>query len=85
LSVVYGREINGEEVTFGLSGYTMKNVFVLYDRSSKSVWYPLTETHLHATSGSLRGATIEFLAKPAPMPLGEWRTLHPDTKVLLPR
>ncbi|MCH7885530.1 MAG: DUF3179 domain-containing protein [Planctomycetes bacterium] len=82
--MVYGREIDGKVVTFGTSGYTMSNVFVLYDRETESVWYPTDEKHLEATSGARQGTRIEFLEKPTPMPLGQWRKMHPKTRVLLP-
>ena len=84
LSVVYGREIDGREVTFGTSGYTMKNTFVLYDRATGSVWYPTSSEHLEATSGTSRGTRIPFIAKPERMPLKRWKKLHPDTLVLIP-
>lgn len=82
--MVYGREFDEEPVTFGTSGYTLDNTFVLYDRASGSVWYPTDENHLEATSGVLKGKRIEFLDKPTPMSLAQWRKLHPETKVLLP-
>ncbi len=71
-------------VTFGTTGYTMNNIFVLYDRGGESVWYPTGPKHLEATSGAKRGARIEFLDNPTPMPLSEWREAHPTTTVLLP-
>ena len=84
MSVVYGREIDGKEVTFGTTGYTMNNVFVLYDRATGSVWYPTSNEYLEATSGVQRGAQIRFFEKPDPVPLSVWREAHPRTKVLLP-
>lgn len=82
--MVYGREIDGKEVTFGTTGYTMNNVFVLYDRATESVWYPASETELKATSGPRKGRAIVFVDKPEPMTLGKWRSQHPSTKILLP-
>ena len=82
--MVYGREVDGIEVTFGTTGYTMNNVFVLYDRAAESVWYPTGDKHLEATSGAKKGTRIEFLDKPTPIPLGQWRKAHPKTRVLLP-
>ncbi len=83
--MVYGREIDGSVVTFGTTGYTMNNVFVLYDRQAESIWYPTDEEHLEATSGSKKGTRIEFLDNPTPMPLRQWRKVQPTTKVLFPR
>ena len=85
MSVVYGREIDGKAVTFGTTGYTMNNVFVLYDREFESVWYLTDEKHLEATSGTKKGTRIELLMKPTPMPLGQWRKVNPKTRVLVAR
>ena len=82
--MVYSREIEGERIEFGTSGFTMDNVFVLYDRQSESVWYPLTDATMDAVSGTRKGTSIPFLAEPNPVPLSDWLKNHPNTKVLLP-
>lgn len=76
--------MDGKPVAFGTTGYTMNHIFVLYDRATGSIWYPLNREALHAVSGEKKGEKIEFLAKPDKMPLGEWRKLHPGTQVMLP-
>jgi len=81
---VYGRDLDEEPVDFGTTGYTNNNVFVLYDRKTDSVWYPLTDGTLDAVSGPKKGEKIEFIAKPKRMSLGEWKAKHPDTLVMLP-
>lgn len=68
---------------FGTSGYVYRNTFVLYDRSTESLWYPLDETRWTAIAGPRRGETIPFIEEPRPVPLGEWRRQHPNTVVLL--
>lgn len=83
LSVVYGREFDGTVTTFGTTGYTFKNTFVLYDRSTSSVWYPLSSGRFDAIGGQLRGRTIPFLAQPEKTTLKEWLTKYPDSDVLL--
>ncbi len=83
MSVVYGREIDGRETTFGTTGYTYKNTFLLYDRATESVWYPSNKGEFNAISGELKGEAIPFLAEPQVMTLAEWRELHPNTKVLI--
>ena len=85
LSVVYGREIDGELTTFGTTGYTYKNTFLLYDRATESMWYPLENGEFNALSGKLKGKTLPYLAEPEVMSLGEWRKLHPQTVVLIER
>jgi len=78
------RTLDGEPVEFGTSGYTMDRVFVLYDRKSESIWYPLTDETLDAVGGPLRGLTLPILQEPAPSTLGSWLERHPLTAVLLP-
>lgn len=81
--MVYGRQIDGTVTTFGTTGYTFNNTFVLYDRLTESVWYPMTDSGFEAIGGPASGRWIPFLAKPAVMPLSEWLEAHPDTQVLL--
>lgn len=78
------RELDGQAIEFGTTGYTMESVFVLYDRSSDSVWYPTSDEQLEAVSGPRRGESIAILDEPAPITLGEWLDLHPESTVLLP-
>lgn len=82
--MVYSRELDGQEMKFGTSGYTMDRVFVLYDRLTDSVWYPLGEGTMDAVAGELKGTAIPLLAEPTPLPLEDWLEQHPDSKVLLP-
>ena len=81
--MVYGRERNGRETTFGTTGYTYNNTFVLYDRADNSIWYPLHDDGLSAVGGESLGRKIEYLAKPDIVTLGEWRRAHPNTDVVL--
>ena len=83
LSVVYGRELDGEVTTFGTTGYTYNNTFLLYDRKSESVWYPYKSSAMNAVSGQSKGSAIPFLAEPDPLPLAEWRALHAESLVLV--
>ncbi len=78
------REINGTTIEFGTTGYTMNNTFVLYDRDTDSIWYPLTDEGMDAVAGSRKGESIEFVSKPALVSLLEWASQYPDTQVLLP-
>lgn len=68
---------------FGVSGYVHKNVFLIFDRRTESLWYPLDDTAWTAISGKRKGETIPIIEEPAPMKLGSWRKRHPDTVVLL--
>ncbi len=78
------REFDGEAVQFGTTGYTMNRIFVLYDRASDSIWYPLGDRTLDAVAGERRGDSIPFLDEPAPQPLADWLAEHPDSQILLP-
>jgi hypothetical protein len=60
-----------------------RNTFILYDRRTGSLWYPLDDGKWTAISGPRQGETIPFIEEPRPMPLGEWRSKHPGTVVLL--
>ncbi len=81
--MVYGREWKGRATTFGTTGYTYNNTFVLYDRASQSLWYPMDDGAFTAISGPRKSEKLPFFDKPPIMTLGEWRKLHPDTRVLL--
>jgi hypothetical protein len=81
--VVHGRDIDGKIDEFGVSGYVYKDVFLIFDRRTESLWYPLDDTQWTAISGRRKGETIPFMAEPPVVPLGEWRKQHPDTTVLL--
>lgn len=81
--MVYGRQVAGKPTTFGTSGYTYADTFVLYDRATESLWYPMGDGKFTAISGKLKGATIPYIKEPPIMTLGEWRKLHPQTRVLI--
>jgi hypothetical protein len=81
--VVHGRQHKDRTDEFGVSGYVYKDVFLIFDRKTESLWYPLDESGWTAIGGPRKGETIPFLSKPAPVALGEWRKEHPDTRVLL--
>ena len=84
LGAVCSRIIDGKTSTFGTSGYTRNNVFVLYDRSTDSLWYPLKDGAFDAVAGPKKGDQIPFVAKPDPVELAEWVKEHPNTLVLMP-
>jgi len=83
LSVVYGREIDGEVITFGTTGYTYKDTFLLYDRKTESMWYPYKSNEMNALSGPFAGSVLPYLAEPVRMSLADWRSKHSDSLVLV--
>lgn len=81
--MVHSRENNGEIDQFGVSGYVHKNVFLIFDRKTESLWWPLDDTKWTAISGPRKGETLPFIEEPPVLPLGEWLKKHPDSLVLL--
>ena len=67
-----GREKNGQLDRFGVSGYVYHNVFLIFDRKTESLWWPIDEDGWTAISGPRKGEKIKFDEKPAPVPLGKW-------------
>ena len=81
--MVYGREIDGTVTTFGTTGYTNNRVFLLYDRLTHTVWYPLGDGAFDGVGGEKLGSKIPYIEKPPRLPLSEWIAMHPGTSVLL--
>lgn len=89
LGAVYHRRIGDATLTFAVSGYTYAspeggpNAFVLWDRETRSLWWPPRGT---AVSGPLRGRHLPVLAEElwAQTTWGAVRRTHPDARVLTP-
>ncbi len=70
--------IEGQEYTFGVSGKLIRNVLVMYDRQTGSLWSQLLG---EAVRGDLQGTRLEFL--PSWMTTWEdWKSRHPETLAL---
>jgi hypothetical protein len=79
-AVVAERLVDGEPTVFGVSGMLWRNDLVPYDRASESLWSQLLAT-------AIRGPKTGTQLRLVPSTLaswGEWRTAHPETRVLLP-
>ena len=75
---MYTRAVNGEELTFGVSGKLYKDALVMFDRQTNSLW---TQVDGSVLRGEMKGAQLQ------PVPVvqttwGEWKRMHPDTLVL---
>ena len=81
--MVHGRKNKSSVDEFGVSGYVYKDAFLIFDRRTESLWYPLDDAKWTAVSGPRKGETIPFITKPPVVKLGEWRKKHPSTVVLL--
>ncbi len=75
---MYDREVNGQALTFGVSGMLYRNSLIMFDRQTGSLWSHLLGA---AVEGPLRGARLRFLPSSFTT-WGAWRRLHPDTTVL---
>jgi hypothetical protein len=79
-AVVYDRTVNGQTLTFGMSGKLADDALVVYDRETESEWQQTTGT---AIGGELEGTRLSVL--PAPMvSWGRFSADHPDGVVLQP-
>ena len=75
---MYSRIIDGEEYSFGVSGKLIRNVLVMYDRQTDSLWSQLLG---EAVEGPLIGTKLEFL--PAfQTTWSKWKEQHPDSLAL---
>ncbi len=75
---MYARKVEGKTLTLGVSGNLWKDVLVLYDRETESLWTQLSGA---AIDGPLKGQTLQEI--PSEMSTwAEWKALHPDTVVL---
>jgi len=80
---VFERPSNSSADTFGQSGYSFQNKPLLYDRDSQSLWYASGNDTIRAVTGSRKNESLRLLRAAKLTSLGEWRTLHQETKVLL--
>jgi hypothetical protein len=79
---VKGREIYGvkEPFTFGSSGFLYQSNKLMYDRNTDSLWNQFTG---EPVSGALKDSGISLKIRPVVITnWGEWKKLHPTTKVL---
>ena len=75
---MYAREVDGQELTFGVSGKLIMNALVMFDRQTDSLWSQFLG---QAVRGPLSGTKLTFL--PAELTTWKaWKAMHPDTLVL---
>jgi len=76
---VYSREIEGQELTFGVSGKLIMNVLVMFDRETNSLWSQLLG---EAVEGPLVGTKLEFVPA-VHTKWADWKEQYPDTRALV--
>ena len=75
---MYGREIDGEVHTFGVSGKLIMNALVMYDHQTRTLWSQFLRK---GVKGPMTGTELEVL--PVTQTIwSSWVELHPDTLVL---
>lgn len=75
---MYARRVNGQTLSFGVSGMLWRENLVMYDRQTDSWW---SQADGKAIRGTLQGAQLTQLPSDL-MSWSDWRTLHPSTVVL---
>ncbi len=76
--MVFAREVNGQELTFGVSGKLIMNAVVLYDRQTDTLWSQFLAA---AVDGPQKGTKLELI--PSQLTTWEaWTEQFPDTKLL---
>lgn len=76
--MVYSREINGQNLTFGISGRLYKSNVLLYDHQTDSLWSQLM-------SKAIAGPSVRQTLRQLPsqrVSWKQWRHMHPQTRVL---
>ena len=75
---MYGREIDGEVHTFGVSGKLIMNALVMYDHQSTTLWSQFLRKGVR---GPLAGVELDVVPV-TQTTWASWSELHPDTLVL---
>lgn len=76
---MYSRQIDGRNLTLAPSGWTYNDTFVLYDKETGSLWYPI-EKGLKSIQGPYFNRLLPEI-KSEDTNLGQWVVKHPHTRV----
>ncbi|NQW22869.1 MAG: DUF3179 domain-containing protein [SAR202 cluster bacterium] len=76
--VVFSRNVDGETLTFGNTSALYQSDLVMYDHQTGSYWFQVAG---EAVVGTLTGSRLKPLPS-ATMPWGDWKTLHPGTRLM---
>ena len=80
---MYSREIDGQILTLGASGWTYRNTFVLYDFETESMWYHLKGTDgLTCISGTYADRFLPELTSTVTR-WNRWKADFPDSGILI--
>ncbi|WP_435005322.1 DUF3179 domain-containing (seleno)protein [Tundrisphaera lichenicola] len=79
---VFRSEYEGRPVVMGQSGYFVGYRPLLYDRETESLWVERAGA-MTSISGPRKGAILPRLGRVASVNWGDWKALHPDTRLLV--
>ncbi|MCH8474975.1 MAG: DUF3179 domain-containing protein [Opitutales bacterium] len=77
-AMVFDREVDGQTLTFGVSGLLWNSDVLMFDRETRSLWSQLSTK---AISGDHVGAQLEWLPSQQ-MTWESWLEKHPNSQVL---
>lgn len=77
-AIVFDRRVDGQTLTFGVSGYLYKNNLVMFDHQSETLW---SQAIGEALKGAHRGERLTAVPSTFTS-VGEWKALHPQSLVL---
>ncbi len=77
---MYSRVIDERILTIVPSGWTYKNIFVLYDRETETLWYPYRKG-LMGIQGEYFNRWLEKLPSDDTV-WWKWKRKHPNSKIL---
>ena len=76
--MVFDRRVAGRARRFGVSGLLYRSDLLMFDRESESLWSQISS---EAVTGPSLGKRLKLL-RSRMMSWGEWRKLHPESKIL---
>lgn len=75
---MFDRQVEGQELTFGVSGKLIMNNLVMYDRQTDSLWLQISGEGI---DGSFKGVSLVKVPH-VQTTWAAWKEMHPDTLVL---
>jgi len=78
-AIVFLRELNGRELTFGVSGFLRNSDLVMFDRETESLWQQITGEGI---VGELAGERLEILPSTV-ISWSEFQRAFPDGETLV--
>jgi hypothetical protein len=76
--MVFDTEVNGRNLTFGVSGLLYQSDMLLYDHQTESLW---SQIKTEAVTGDLTGKRLKLLSS-THTNWARWKSMHPRTLVL---